>query len=124
MNVTRRPLYLQDQMVNHRQEEFLPSDLIAIASCVQHSLVCLSLSSSEKGAIYHWDWYWRYPWCKDFFEGRIEQVQKRYPDFSDVLRDPCHAMYRVVVDALNCAKVVRIADSFGEWLASCKDERY
>jgi SMI1-KNR4 cell-wall len=42
-------------------EEFLPLGIIAIASCIQNSLVCVSLRKNDFGQIFYWDWYWKYP---------------------------------------------------------------
>ena len=107
--------------VDHHAEAFLPSNLIAIARCVQNSLVCMSIAGEDRGAVYYWDWYWQYPWCKEFFERRIAAVD--HPDIADVHDDPQHPAYQAVVDAYNYATVVKLADSFGEWLESCVDAR-
>jgi len=118
-----RPRDLLQVAADHAAEEFLPSNLMAIASCVQSSLVCISVEGRDRGAIFYWDWYWRYPWCKPFFDKRIHAVRKQYPDHGSVLADPSHARYREVVDALNFATVTRVADNFHQWLLSCKDRR-
>jgi hypothetical protein len=119
----RWPRDLLQVAVDHASEEFLPSNLLAIASCVQSSLVCISLSGPDLGAIYYWDWYWQYPWCKAFFDQRIEDVRQRIPDHPTVLSDPSNPRYRQVVDAFNYATVTPLADSLGKWLLSCSDRR-
>ena len=57
------PEDLLQMLVDHASENFLPRDVIAIARCVQNSLVCISGRSEDWGAIYYWDWYWPPP-CK------------------------------------------------------------
>ena len=107
----------------HASEEFLPSNVIAIARCSQNSLVCLSVAGGDRGAVYYWDWYWQYPWCESFFRERITEAKRRLPDYSAALRDPSHPRYRETMDALNAATVVRLADSLPAWLAGCEDQR-
>jgi hypothetical protein len=119
----RRPRDLLQLAVDHAAEEFLPSNLIAIVSCVQSSLVCICVEGADRGGIYYWDWYWRYPWCKPFFEQRIRTVKESNPDHASVLKDNSHARYREVADALNFATVTRIADNLSQWLLSCQDRR-
>ena len=119
----RWPRDLLQVAVDHTAEEFLPSNLLAIASCVQSSLVCIALSGRDQGAIYYWDWYWQYPWCKAFFDRRIDAVRHEIPDHAAVLSDPSHPRYRQVLDAFNYATVTRLAGSFHQWLLTCADRR-
>lgn len=116
----RRPADLEEARVLHDAEEFLPSDVLAIARCVSSSLVCLSLREGDFGAVYYWDWYWRYPWKEAFFTQRIAVVRGRYSGPDAILADPAHPKFREVADALNFATLVRVADSFGHWLHRCR----
>jgi hypothetical protein len=109
--------------VDHEAEQFLPHDVIAIARCVQNSLVCLVTAGPELGAIYYWDWYWKYPWCKPFFDERINRVTTQYPSAREILNHPDHQNYREVFDALNYATLVKIAPSLNAWLGACQDAR-
>lgn len=102
-------------------EEFLPLGIIAIASCIQNSLVCLSLRKNDFGQIYYWDWYWKYPWSKDFFQERIDKVWKIYPDAEDILNDPQNNLYQTVSDEFNYATIIKIADSFDDFSSKLKD---
>jgi hypothetical protein len=119
----RYPRDLLQVAVDYAAEEFLPSNLIAIASCVQSSLVCIAVDGPDRGAIYYWDWYWQYPWCKQFFDQRISAVREKIPDYAAVVADTSHARYREVADALNFATVTRLADSMSQWILSCQDVR-
>src|SRR5215203_3670236 len=74
------PKDLIETAKEYASEGFLPFGIIAIGSCIQNSLVCLSLRKNDFGQIYYWDWYWKYPWCKDFFQSRIDKVSAIYPN--------------------------------------------
>lgn len=109
--------------VDHAAEEFLPENVIAVARCIQSSLVCISVRSEDYGAIYYWDWYWRYPWCVHFFDARIEKVQRNYRDAAAILNDREHPHFTTLRDELNYATLTRIAPSFSDWFAMCEDVR-
>jgi hypothetical protein len=117
------PEDLLQVMVDHKSESFLPQDVIAIARCVQNSLVCLSLRPEDRGSVYYWDWYWRYPWCKAFFEERIERVTRNYTNPELILRDENDPLHSKLCDQLNFATLTRLAPSFTEWSALCEDQR-
>jgi SMI1/KNR4 family protein SUKH-1 len=117
------PADLLECIATHRSEEFLPHDVIAIARCVQNSLVCISLRSEDRGRIYYWDWYWRYPWCYHFFDARIASAKGRFDDPSSILDNPHHAQYQAIFDALNFATLVEVAPNFSEWFLRCQDRR-
>lgn len=117
------PADLLERRVLHDSEEFLPAGIIAIAICAQSSLVCLSVRRNHFGRVYYWDWYWRYPWCKWFFDQRIDYVASRYPDSKTILKAPAHPRYWETVDAFNYATIVPLAPSFDAWIASCYDAR-
>jgi hypothetical protein len=104
-------------LVDHKSENFLPRDVIAIARCVQNSLVCLSLRPEDRGSVYYWDWYWRYPWCKVFFEERIERITRNYTNPELILRDAKNPLHEKLCDELNFATLMRLAPSFTEWSA-------
>lgn len=105
----------------HRAAKFLPDGIIAIAICIQSSLVCVSLRPADRGAIYYWDYYWRYPWCKSFFEERIEGSRARVKDSEVIMENPHHPDFPALVDALNFATLVKLSDSFSGWCHSCFD---
>lgn len=107
----------------HRAEEFLPQDVIAIARCVQSSLVCISVRRDDPGAIYYWDWYWRYPWSKAFFDDRIVAARERFDDPDGIIADRNNPRYPELFDALNFATLVKLAPSFSEWYSACEDQR-
>lgn len=117
------PRDLQQLRLLHDSEEFLPRDIVVIARCVSSSLVCVSLRDEDRGAIYYWDWYWRYPWNKEFFEARIEQAKARFADVKAILSDPNHPEFGACYDALNFATLMKLADSFTAWAARCRDTR-
>jgi SMI1-KNR4 cell-wall len=117
------PEDLLQVMVDHKSESFLPRDVIAIARCVQNSLVCLSLRPEDRGSMYYWDWYWRYPWCKAFFEERIERVTRNYTNPELILREENDPLHAQLYDELNFATLTRLAPSFTEWSALCEDQR-
>ena len=47
---------LLQRAVDYEDQKFLPSNLLAIATCVQSSLVYISTGGPDLGAIYYWDW--------------------------------------------------------------------
>ena len=102
-------------------EEFLPSGVFAIARCVQSSLVCISTNPDDRGAVYYWDWYWRYPWKKAFFDRRLARVRKKHPDVATIAKNRKHRDYQRVADAFNYATIVKLADSFDEWQGALRD---
>lgn len=117
------PRDLLQERVDHEAEGFLPHDVIAIARCSQNSLVCISLRTEDRGAIYYWDWYWRYPWCKAFFAARIDAVAQQYPQHAEILADEEHALHHEVQDAFNFATLVRLAPDFETFARACEDRR-
>ena len=116
----RQPMGLVETAAVHRAERFLPTSIIAVASCVQSSLVCMSLRQCDHGAIYYWEYYWRYPWCKEFFDERIEDARARMKDDRGDIKGAADVEL-ASFDALNFATLVRIAPSFSEWSQSCFD---
>lgn len=116
------PEDLLQLVVDHESENFLPQGIIAIARCVQSSLICISVRKNDYGQIYYWDWYWRYPWCKAFFDQRIAKVQQDYPNAQQIASIPNHPDLQRMMDDFNYATIVKIADSFDKWIASCVDK--
>lgn len=117
----RWPSNLIQTVEDHRAEKFLPTDVIAIARCGQSSLVCISLRPREYGAIYYWDWYWQYPWCRPFFEERIERARAQFENPQTILDDPQHAEHAALADTLNFATLVKLSDNFSSWYRACYD---
>jgi len=110
------PSILHEHYGRHLAEQFLPDGVIAIGRCIQNSLICLSLNQHDFGAIYYWEWYWQYPWYQAFFNRRIEQAKDAFADIEVVLNDPDHPQYQTAVDQLNYATIVKVADSFPEFV--------
>ncbi|MEN6370397.1 MAG: SMI1/KNR4 family protein [Armatimonadota bacterium] len=116
------PADLLKMAAAHKAEQFLPRNIIAITRCVQGSLVCISLSENDFGQIYYWDWYWQYPWCKPFFEQRLDEVRRRYPNAEEIVNTPNHPDLQHMMDDFNYATIVKLADSFDRWISSCTDK--
>jgi SMI1-KNR4 cell-wall len=114
---------LLQKVVDHAAENFLPRDVIAVARCVQNSLVCISLRPDDLGCVYYWDWYWRYPWCRSFFEARVDEVKRNHAGAEAVLADAKHSQHDALMDALNYATLIKIAPSFSAWFTTCDDRR-
>lgn len=117
------PADLLQEMVDHEAENFLPKGVFAIARCSQNSLVCISLREEDRGCIYYWDWYWRYEWCKPFFDERIQQALQPFPDYRAILNDPEHPQYEKLMDDINYATLMPLAPNFLKWFESCTDKR-
>lgn len=117
------PVDLLQMAAIHKEEGFLPSTVVAIARCAQNSLICLAISGDDVGTVYYWDWYWRYPWCKAYFDARVAVVLHRYPNADEILEDVSHQQHLEVADALNYATIVHQADSLAQWLRRCEDRR-
>ena len=83
----------------------------------------MSLRPADRGAVYYWDWYWRYPWCRPFFDERIERVTGNYQDPTAILEDPQHSLHAKLSDELNYATLVQLAPNFSAWFGMCEDQR-
>ena len=81
------------------------------------------MRTEDFGQIYYWDWYWKYPWCRDFFQARIDEVSAIYPNAQEILDNPQNELYQKVSDAFNYATIVKIADSFDDFLSKLSDAR-
>lgn len=117
------PEDLLQVIVDHEADKFLPRDVIAIARCPQKSLVCISLRKDDFGHIYYWDYDWQNPERKAFFDERISEVGQRYPTAQQILDTPNHPQQQQLMDELNDAVLVKLADSFDEWIRVCLDRR-
>lgn len=114
------PSILHEHIDRHVEEDFLPGEVLVIGRTIQNSLLCLSLNESDPGGIYYWEWYWRYPWFQGFFDRRIAAAKapfKDLPDYQAICDDPDHPRYAELADALNFATLVKVADSFGGFVA-------
>jgi len=107
---------LHEHHDRHVNEGFLPQGVYAIGSCIQNSLLCISTNTFDFGVIYYWEWYWQYPWYKPFFERRIAQVSRPFTDTQAVLGNPNHPEYVAVYNALNYATLIKISDSFSDFI--------
>lgn len=116
------PADLLSRAREHHAEDFLPRGVIAIARCVQGSLVCISLRDYTFGEMFYWESYWRYPYCKHFFDARLAEVTKDYDDVPGILRDEEHPQHAELFDRLNFATLTHLAPTFSAWLASCEDK--
>lgn len=108
---------LHEHWGRHQGEGFLSSDVVVFASCAQSCLLGLSLNSDDFGAVYYWEWYWRYPWFSQFFDQRIAKAQSKFVDVENILSDAAHPQYKEAFNALNYATLIKLADSFSEFLA-------
>ncbi len=106
----------------HSDEEFLPFDVVVIASCDQSCLLACSLNPEDYGSIYYWEWYWYYPWFSKFFNDRIKAAQNQYPDIEGLLNDSSHPLYREAFNASNYATLIKVADSFSALIDSLQPE--
>jgi hypothetical protein len=101
----------------HLEEEFLPSDVYVFARCMQNSLLCISLRPDSYGEIYYWEWYWQYPWYKQFFDDRQKIAAAPFGDeIKNILSDEAHPQYQLAFDALNFATLIKVTDSFSSLL--------
>ncbi len=107
---------LHEHYDRHIEEEFLPSNVIAIGRCVQNSLIAISLNKHDFGSIYYWEWYWQYPWFEDYFQKRIKQAADQFNNVSDILENSEHPKYQKAFDALNYATWVKVSSSFSEFI--------
>lgn len=104
---------LHEHFFRHDEEQFLPSGTLVIGRCFQDSLVVISMNEADFGAIYYWEWYWQYPWYKNFFLGRVTQAVARFPD----VKGPEHPQHAELVDATNYATLVKVASSFDDFFS-------
>ena len=102
----------------HDEEAFLPRGLVAIGVGLQNSLVLVSVRPEDRGAVYYWEWYWRYPWNVGFFQERIDRAMSAFADPAAAAEDPGHPEHDAVIEAANEATVVRLHDDFGNWVLS------
>jgi hypothetical protein len=109
---------LHEHFDRHVDEQFLPSRVYVIGSCVQNSLLCISTNEHDFGTVYYWEWYWQYPWYQQFFEERIEEVESR---FARGETETAQSQERT--DALNYATLVAVAPSFEMFLGTLHPER-
>ncbi|QBB72207.1 hypothetical protein ELE36_18565 [Pseudolysobacter antarcticus] len=109
---------LHEHWGRHADEEFLPLNVVVIASCTQNCLLACSLNTDDYGTIYYWEWYWRYPWFSKFFDDQIAKAQSKFHDVDTILSDDKHPLYAKAFNALNYATLVKVADSFTEFLGS------
>lgn len=116
------PKDLLQTAIDYKAEHFLPNNIIAIARCIEDSLICISLRESDYGQVYYWDYSWQYPWCKYFFEQRINEVRRLYPNAQEIANTPDHPDMQRMMDDFNYATIVRLADDFDEWIESCTDK--
>ncbi len=128
---------LHQHFDRHLDEMFLPNGILVIGYAAQSCLIAISLNQSDYGSIYYWEWYWQYPWYESFFNARIEQAQAGFAgqDLNKILGDehmpliydppqsvfylvetPEQKRYMEAHDALNYATLVKVADSFTEFV--------
>lgn len=111
---------LHETFDTHLPEGFLPTDVIVIGRASRNSLFAISLRDDDVGCIYHWDWYWRYPWNKPFFDERISAAVAGFPDALEINDNPDHPEHQALMDAANYATLVKVADSFSDFLDSLR----
>ena len=94
-----------------------PMDVIPIAKFADSSLVAISMRKKDYGSVYYWDWYHDYPWRGDFFQLRLEKVAEKFPMYDEILDDESHPQYQDISDAANEAFMIKLADSFEEFVS-------
>lgn len=114
------PHDLLREAAHHDGEAFLPRGLVAIGLGIQNSLVLVSVRSGDRGAVYYWDWYWRYPWHIEFFKERIDRAIEQFVDAAAAIDDSDHPDHDAAVEAANGATVVRLHDDFGGWVLAMR----
>ncbi len=99
-------------------EQFLPTNVIAVGYCEGGSLLCMSLNKNDFGALYYWEYLWNYPekFFGDFFDSRIQKVIDEFPDSQKILNDREHPKYFEVFNRLNYATLGFTAGSFREFI--------
>lgn len=111
---------LGEHFGRHMDEHFLPRGVFVFGECEQSCLVAVSTNRHDYGAIYYWEWYWQYPWCRAFFEARLDKARKRWPNRKTI--DEGHADYGAMFDDFNYATLVKVAPSFTAWVGKMKPD--
>lgn len=111
------------ERVEHAESEFLPTNVYAIGGTANDCLICLSLDEQYYGGVFYWDYRWRHPWLKSFFEARIAEAEERFDDVKAIFDDPDHPQYDEAGDALNYATLMQIAGSFSEFIDSLWEDK-
>jgi hypothetical protein len=112
---------LHEHFGRHLGENFLPSGIYVFGECEQSCLVAVSTNEKDHGAIYYWEWYWQYPWYRAFFDARLDECRKRWPNRKEIDED--HADYQKLCDDFNYATLIELAPSFDEWVEKMELEK-
>lgn len=107
---------LLEHFGRHLAEAFLPRDVVVFGNCVQSCLVAISLAAHDLGNVYYWEWYWQYPWYKEFFLKRVERAVKRFDTKHQDLEGRTMSDAHTTGDAANYATLVKVADSFSAFV--------
>ncbi len=113
---------LHEHFGRHVQEEFLPQGIVVVGRATQNCLVAISTRPEDRGVVYYWEWYWSYPWYRDFFEARVRAALSVYEDAQAALENPDHAAHEEVVDAANYATLIRVAESWSDFVRKLAPE--
>ncbi len=116
------PSILHEHYDRHTREEFLPRNVYVFARCRSDSLLSISLNKSDFGSIHYWEYYWRYPWFEDFFSARTKAAKRAFPDYDKIVKTPETPRWWELFDALNYASLVKVGDSFEEFLKNLENE--
>jgi hypothetical protein len=111
---------LVEHFERHVDENFLPPDVYVFASTINDSLLAISLAEHDAGNIYYWEWYWQYPWYRDFFEKRVADAVKRFKAKQQDLHGRKLSAAHTVGDAANYGTLVKFAGSFSEFVKGLK----
>lgn len=114
---------LHAHFARHVTDAFLPDGIFAIGRASQKSLIAISTRSDDSGAVFYREWYWNSPWYKSFFQARIRTALSVYEDAWAALEDPDHPNHELVVDAANYATLIKVADSWTEFVRALGPER-
>ena len=114
---------LHQHIDKHLTEEFLPANVFVIGRCIQHSLIAISLNEFDYGSIYYWEWYWKYPWYKQYFHKRITEAANQYKNVCSISANEQHPLYSALHSSLNYATLVKISPSFSQFINNLYEEK-
>ena len=109
---------LHELFFRHIDEQFLPKRVFVIGRCRQNSLIAISLNKDDFGQVLYWEWYWRYPWYQMFFDERVAAAKAKFDNIEQIFKDPSHPQFESAYNSLNYATLVKVADTFEDFLAS------
>jgi hypothetical protein len=102
-----------------------PKRVLAFAKFSDSSLAAISVRARDYGTVYYWDWYMQYPWRGDFYEKRVDPVYEQFKDLDQILElDEDHPRYLELNEAANEVLMVKLADSFEQFVSMIRVVEY